>query len=180
MMENFIQLITNPYFISLFLLILLIEPIIKFMRRFYPESYKKSLQESESFFQELKENREYKRLFRNANLKIWLFLFGPTFLLFLIYIIYNILIGKELKLYCIKTFLSNLSTIVIMTLGLYSIYTDRINRWLFKDDYQKVMQLFYRQSGGKELYEKYEKYFRIFGYFLFIFALVGFVSIFFI
>ncbi len=177
--EDFILLITNPYFIGLFLLTLAIEPILKFIRRFYSESQKKAVQESENFIQELKDNKEDKKLFNNANLKIGLFIFGPTFLLFALYITYNFLIGEELKPRCVREVFGHFATIGITTLGLYSINPDKINKLLFKDNYQRVTELMYKQSGGEESYRYYQKYFKFFGYFFFILGIVGFVSMFF-
>ena len=177
--EDFIWLITNPYFIGLFLLALAIEPILKFIRRFYSESQKKALQESEDLFQKLKDNKEDRKLFNSANLKIGLFIFGPTFLLFALYIAYSFLIGEELKPHCVKEVFGHFATIGITTLGLYSINSDKINKWLFKDDYKRVTELMYKQSGGEEVHKHYEKYFKFFGYLAIILGVVGFVSMFF-
>ena len=177
--EDFIWFITNPYFIGLFLLTLAIEPILKFIRRFYSESQKKAVQESEKFIQELKDNKEDKKLFNRENLKIGLFIFGPTFLLFALYITYNFLIGEELKPHCVKELFGHFATIGVTTLGFYTINTDRVHKWLFKENYQRVTELMYKQSGGKESYGYYQKYVEFFGYFFFIVGIIGFVSMFF-
>ncbi|MEN8146259.1 MAG: hypothetical protein ABFR02_01415 [Campylobacterota bacterium] len=174
--EDFILLITNPYFIGLFLITLAIEPILKFIRRFYSESHKKAVEESENFIKELQNNKEDKKLYNKANLKIGLFIFGPTLLLFAIYIAYNFLIGAELKPQSIKETFAKFATISIITLGLYGIKSDKINKWLFKDDYQRVTELTYKQSGGEAFYKYYEKYFPIAGYFFLSIGIFGFIN----
>ena len=60
--EDFILLITNPYFIALFLFTLAIGPILKYLRRFYPESLQKAAIESENFTKELQRNKEDKKV----------------------------------------------------------------------------------------------------------------------
>lgn len=172
--ENLILLITNPYFIGLFLVTFSIVPILKYIRRFYPKSYKKAAEESENFMKELQNNKEDKKLFKKANLKIVIFIFGPTFLLFAIYIAYNLFIGTELKPACIQEAFSKFSGIIIMLIGLYVIKSDKIHKWLFKDDYEKVIELYNKQSGNDPFNKYAEKYLPIFGYF---FILLGISAI---
>jgi hypothetical protein len=173
--DDFIWLITNPYFIALFLFALALEPIIKYMRRFYPESQQKVVKESEKFFQELKENNEDRKLFQKANMKILFFIFGPTFIVFLIYIAYSLIVGLELKPVCIRDAFAKSATLFAITLGIYAIKTDKINRLLFKDDYDKVMELSKRQAGNDSFNKFFEKYSPIFGYLFVLFGIVGFV-----
>ena len=177
--ENFIWIISSPYFIGLFLVSLAIEPFLKFIRRFYSESQKQAVQESEEFIQGLKENKEDRKLFNRANLKIGLFIFGPTFLLFAFYLAYKYLTGEELQLHCMQEKFGHFATIAVTTLGFYTINNERVHKWLFKEDYEKVLELIYKQSGGEESYKQYEKYLQFFGYFFFIVGIVGFVSMFF-
>jgi len=173
--EDFIWLITNPYMIALFLFALALEPIMKYLRRFYPESHKKAVEKSENFNKELLNNKEDKKLYNKANMKIGLFIFGPTFLLFTISITYNYFMGEELKLQCIIKEFGKFAYIFIMTLGFYAIKMDVIHRLLFKDDYQKVMEFSYKQSGNDPLMKYYEKYAPIFGYLILLFGIFGFI-----
>ena len=177
--EDFIWLITNPYFVGILLLTLAIGPILKFIRRFYSKSQKKAVEISENFTKELQNNKEDKKIYNKANAKIGLFMFGPTFLLFIIYIAYIFFSGGELKPQCIKEAFGKFATICIVTIGLYTIKTDKINRWLFKNDYQRVKELTYKQSGGEVNYKYYEKYSPIFGYFFLLLGISGFINMFF-
>jgi len=177
--ENFIWIITSPYFIGLLLVTLAIEPFLKFIRRFYSESQKQVVQESEKFLQGLKENKEDRKLFNRANLKIGLFIFGPTFLLFALYLAYKFLTGEELQLHCIQEKFGHFGTLSITTLGVYGLNMERVNKWLFKENYEKVLELMYKQSGGEESYKKYEKFSKYSAYLAFIVGIVGFVGMFF-
>lgn len=100
-------------------------------------------------------------------------------MLFTIYIAYNLLIGVELKPQCIKEAFAKFATIAITTLGLYAIKSDKIHRWLFKDDYQRVTELAYKQSGGEAFYKYYEKYFPIAGYLFLLLGVFGSINMFF-
>ena len=175
--DNFIWFITNPYFIALFIFALALEPLLKYMRRFYPESHQKAAKESKEFFQHLKENKEAKKLFQKANIKVNLFLFAPTLIVFLIYIAYSLIVGLELKpVYVIGAF-SKSATLLAITLGIYAIKTEQINRLLFKDDYDKVIELSKRRTGSDPFSKFLEKYSLVFGYFFVLLGIVGFVEL---
>lgn len=173
--EDFIWLITNPYFIAFFLFALALEPLLKYVRRFYPETLQKAANDSERFIEELHKNTEDRKVFLKANLKIVLFIFGPTLIFLFIYIAYMFFTGSELKPIFLKEAFGKVATIVIITIGLYAIKTDQVHRLLFKHDYQKVMELTRKQIGSDPFYKYYEKYSPIFGYFFLFLGVIGFV-----
>lgn len=173
--DDFIWLITNPYFIALFLFVLALEPFLKYLRRFYPESQQKAAKESEEFFQHLKENTEDRKLYQKANMKVFLFIFGPTFIVFLIYITYSLIVGLDLKPVCVRDAFAKSATLFAIMLGIYVIKSDQISQLLFRDDYDKVMELSKRQAGNDSFYKFFEKYSPIFGYIFILFGIVGFV-----
>ena len=175
--DDFIWLITNPYFIALLIFGLALEPLLKYMRRFYPESQKKAAKESEEFFQHLKEDTEDRKLFQKTNMKVGLLIFGPTLLVFLSYITYSLIVGLELKPVCVRAAFAKSAIILVITLGIYAIKSDQINRLLFQDDYDKVMELSKRQSGNDPFYKLFEKYSPIFGYFFVALGIFGFVEL---
>ncbi len=172
--DDFIWLITNPYFIALFLFALALEPILKYMRRFYPASQQKAANEAEKFFQDLRENAEDRKLYNKANMKVFLFIFGPTFIVFLSFIAYGLIVGLELKPVCIRDAFAKSATLFAIMLGIYAIKNDQVSRLLFRDDYDKVMELSKRQAGDDPSYKLFEKYLPIFGYFFVLFGIVGF------
>ncbi|WP_373032954.1 hypothetical protein [Sulfurovum sp.] len=171
--DDFIWLITNPYFIALFLFALALEPLLKYMRRFYPESQQKAAKESEEFFQHLKENTEDKKLFQKANMKVILFIFGPTLIVFLIYIAYSLIVGLELKPVCVRDAFAKSATLFAITLGVYAIKTEQISRLLLQDDYDKVVELSKKQVGSDPITKFFEKHSPIFGYFSVVLGLIG-------
>jgi hypothetical protein len=109
-------------------------------------------------------------------MKVILFIFGPTLFVFLSYIAYNLVLGEGLKPVCVKEAFGKIATIGIITLGLYAIKMDQINRLLFQDDYDKVMELSKKQMGDDPLYKYFEKYAPFFGYFFVLLGIIGFIG----
>jgi poly(A) polymerase Pap1 len=174
--DDFIWLITNPYFIALFVFALALEPLLKYLRRFYPVSLQKAANESEKFSQDLKENIEERKIFQKSNMKVFFFIFGPTIIVFLSYIVYKLIIGEELKPICVRDAFGKISTIGIVTLGIYTIKSDQINKLLFQDDYEKTMELTKKQMGNDPFYKYFEKYAPFFGYLFVLLGIIGFIG----
>ncbi len=174
--DDLLWLYSQPEFIALLLFSMALYPLLKFLRRFYPESLQKAANESENFAKELQKNSENRKIYRKANMKIGFFIFGPTFILLFIYIAYSLIIGSELKAACVKEVFGKISTIAIITLGIYAIKADRIDRLLLQDDYEKAMELTKKQIGSDPFYRYYEKYLPFFGYFFILLGIVGFVA----
>ena len=66
--DDLLPILTNPYFIALIAVSVLIEPFIRFLRRFYPESMKRAVTESEKIREKMK--KEEGILLQRAYLKI--------------------------------------------------------------------------------------------------------------
>ena len=177
--EDFLWLMTNPYFIAMLLSGFAIEPILRYLRRFYPESLQKASIEAENFRKELQKNKEDKKIYQKANLKAALFITGPTFILFFASLVYIFFTEIEFNPQCILKVFGSIAPFGIITFAIYFIYTDKVNRLLFKNDYEKVMELTYKHMGSDPLHKKFEKFAPIIGYFFLLLGVTTFIGQFF-
>ena len=173
--DDLLPILTNPYFIALIAVSVLIEPFIRFLRRFYPESMKRAVTESEKIREKMK--KEEGILLQRAYLKIVFAVLALPIAIFLLNLIYLLLIGGELRLSCIHDLIAKYSAVIIVFFGLYIVNEDKINRRLFKNDYQKIKELKHRLKGNDPFEKFFYKNGKIMGYIMLLFGAAGFIVI---
>ncbi len=173
--DDLLPILTNPYFIALIAVSVLIEPFIRFLRRFYPESMKRAVTESEKIREKMK--KEEGILLQRAYLKIVFAVLALPIAIFLLNLIYLLLIGGELRLSCIHDLIAKYSAVIIVFFGLYIVNEDKINRRLFKNDYQKIKELKQRLKSNDPFEEFFYKNGKIMGYIMLLSGTIGFIVI---
>jgi hypothetical protein len=169
--------INNPFLIVLIILIFTIESIVKYLRRFYPESQKKAVQEAEEFRQSLKNNKEDKKIYKKSQLKLFFFLFLPTIFLFIGYLVYNYFFGEPIKVRCMLYVFSKIFTISSVLFFIYFINFEKINKLVLQDDYEKMKELSAKQVGSDKLSLIAKKYIPTIGYFFLLLWLFSMISL---
>ncbi len=97
--------------------------------------------------------------------------------IFLLNLLYLLLIGGELRLSCIHDLIAKYSAVIIVFFGLYIVNEDKIERKLFKNDYQKMTELKQRLKGTGPFEEFFYKNAKIVGYIMLLFGATGFIVI---
>ncbi len=173
--DDLLPLLTNPYFIALIAISVLIEPFIRFLRRFYPESMKRAVTQSQKVREEMK--KEDGALLQKAYLKIVFAVSALPIAIFLLNLLYLLSTVGELRLSCIHDLIAKYSAVIILFFGLYIVNEDKIERRLFKSDYQKITELKQRLKGNDPFEEFFCKNAKITGYIMLLFGATGFIVI---
>ncbi len=173
---DFIWLITQPGFIALFLFGIALQPLLKFLRRYYPKSLRKAANDSDAFKEELAKNEQDSKLVRQIYIYEGVLIFVPSLLILTIYLCYAYLNGAVLTPYFIRSAVAGIFTpIMFVGLGIVGIKHDAILRHKLKADYKRYMKIFNKRNAVDPLAAFFEKHMNKFGYAFIVFGIVGFI-----
>ncbi len=116
-------------------------------------------------------------LLQRAYLKIVFAVLSLLIAIFLLNLLYLLLIGGELRLSCIHDLIAKYSAVIIVFFGLYIVNEDKIERKLFKNDYQKITELKQRLKGSDSFEKFFYKNAKIMGYIMLLSGTIGFIVI---
>ena len=175
--EDFLWLFSQPEFIALLLFALAIEPILKFLRRFYPKPLQKIVDDCETFKEELAKNEADSKLMKQSYFYEAMLIFLPALSIFSIYLTYSYFNGNVLSRYFVMdSFASVFAPVMLISIGIVSIKHEAILKHKLKDDYRKYLEI-YKKANSIDPYANFiEKNKRIFGYLFIAFGLLAFLT----
>ena len=175
--DDFIWLITQPGFIALFLFAIALQPMLKFLRRYYPKSLRKAADDSDAFKEELAKNEQDSKLVRQIYIYEGALIFFPALLIFTIYLCYSYYNGTILTPYFIRNaFAEIFAPMMFIGAGIVGIKHDAILRHKLKTDYQRYIEIYDKGNDVDPLAGFFEKHMNKFGYVFIVFGIVGFVA----
>ena len=169
--DYFIWFITNPIFIGLIVLSMVMQPLLKYLRRFYPENMKKTAIESELFVNELQKNEKDSSLVKKvAKIDIMLMMLPALLALaiYSVYIFYNSTSYTPLHLRSGIAYV--MAPILFISIGFRSIKKDTILKYFLKDEYERYIILNQKGASIDKLAGFFEKHTVFFGY---VFLVIG-------
>jgi hypothetical protein len=175
--ENVLWLFKQPEFIALLIFAMALQPILKFLRRFYPKSLQKIANDSDAFTEELAKNEKDSKLMRRSYLfEMALFFLLPA-LVFATYLFYSYFTGTVLSpKYVRGAFASLFAPILFINIGIVSINHAALLKSILKSDYQRYLEISDKGNRIDPLAIFFEKNKKVFGYGMITFGLVGFIT----
>lgn len=174
--EDFLWIYKQPEVIALLLFLMVLHPLLKYLRRFYPKSLQKIANDSEVFTAELAKNQTDSKLMKQSHFYESMLIFIPALLIFTLYLTDSYINGTVLSPYFIKeSFTSIFAPIMFISLGTVSIKSEEILKFKLKDDYQRYLKLKNKANMIDPYAQFFEKNKNFFGYMIIAFGL--FVSV---
>ena len=167
--EYLIWFTTDPIFIGLLIFSMLLEPLLKYLRRFYPEGLKKSATESEIYIEKLRNNEEDNYLVKKVAKIDFLFTILPALLALTSYIVYLTIKSipfTPLQLRDGVVFV--MAPILFISIGLTNIKKEVLLKFFLKEGYQRYMKLHKKGLSIDKLAGSFEKHSISVGYFFLI------------
>ncbi len=179
--DDVINLFTSPYFIGLLLVSGAIHPSLKYLRRFYPEKMKKAAYESEKLEKEIAGDSELTALTKKVKMVEFKLIFLPSIIVYIIYIAYKVFTGSPLTPFLVlkDAIVTAMAPVMFISIGLTSIYHDKVTRFMLKDDYQKYMDLVSRSTAADPTEKFFLKYMHKFGYVFIVLGIAAPIAVYF-
>ena len=167
--EDLWWLFTQPLFIGLLLFGMLLEPLLKYLHRFYPASWQEEVKKVEAL-----ENEQLIRRGRQYTGKI---VFLPPSFVLAFYLIYINLQGGELSPYAVReSVVSIFSPIMLLSLGILTLNDEPIFKYLFKEDYLCYRELSQKLYGSDKYTSFMDQHKRVVGWFFIFLGLLAYLG----
>jgi|GEM_PF-1967713 len=164
--DDMLWLYTHPIFLAMLLFGLALKPLLMYLRRFYPQSWQKAIDESEAYREELAKNPQDTELLKRTYQFEASLIFFPATIAILLYVVYFYINGIDITPILIKySLISVFAPILFITIGIGIIKHDTMMRYKLKDDYIRYKTIT-DKAKRFDLFPKFlEKYNNLFGYF---------------
>jgi len=175
--EDLWWLFTQPLFIALFLFSLILEPLLKYLRRFYPASMQEVIKKSENFEEELNKSEKDVKLMQKGHQYTGAIVFLPPSTVLSFYLLYTYFNGGELSPYLVKESIAFIfAPVMFIFVGVLTMNDEHIFKRLFQEDYPRYRELSKKFNGMDRFTDFMEKHKKVFGWFFVLLGLLAFFS----
>ncbi len=168
--EDLWWLFTQPLFIGLLLFGVLLEPLLKYLHRFYPASWQEELKKAEAL-----ENEQLIKRGRQYTGKI---VFLPPLVVYIVYLMYTYLHGGTLSPFFVSDSIARIfAPAMMVSFSILSLNDEFIFKYLFQEKYPLYRELSQKLYGADKYTRFIDKHKKILAWFFIFLGLLVFLSL---
>lgn len=156
-MENFLFILSNPWFWAIFIPVLFIEPFLKYIRRFYSKKAQEEIVKCESV--------THKALEKKLNKVVSLLILFGTIVITPIFIFIDYLVSSNFTISIMLIISASITSLALVTF-----FHNKILKYTFDADYDR----YYESLPKSEFFIMTNMHY--FGFFFLVFGILGFIS----